>query len=213
MEQVTYSPLVIGIGYKARHGKDTVAQVMKEALEKDYKVEVIPLAKALKEEVNTMDQFEVCLKLGILYDTKPDMTDPLCNTKHGKQSRLLQYFGELRRKEDPFYWVKKLRDNIAKSRPEIVIIPDIRYKNEFAFVKACKGYMIRVSRLGFTDLSRDPKHISETELDGVTFDITIDVMDGDLNQLKSDAITALKLIEAHLTPKNDENLEHVAVVS
>ncbi len=173
--------MIVGIGYKARQGKGEVATTIYNAYKDQYSILVVGFGDAVKEEVNAMpDQFEACLRYGIEYDFKADTSDSLCQTSHGKQSRLLQYWGNYRRQADPFYWVKKVRDKIQVAKPSVVLIPDMRYRNELAFVKASKGYTVKVTRQGFVDLSRDPNHISETDLDNVVFDAEINVLDGEI---------------------------------
>lgn len=188
--------MVVGLGSRARQGKGTVASTIYEAYKDKYDILVTGFGDALKEELNGHDQFELCMKLGVEYDFNAPTNDPLCNTKHGKQSKLLQRWGELRRQADDFYWVKKVRDKLISVKPQVAIIHDLRYLNEFYFVKSCGGYCVKVSRRGFVDLSRDPNHISETNLDNIQFDVDINVLDGELEQLKRDAITVFELLVA-----------------
>lgn len=203
-------PVVIGFGYRARQGKDVcVSTIIAEHPE--LNIARIAFADALKEEVNQFDQFELCLRHGLEYDFKPFMEDPLCNTKHGKQARLLQFWGAYRRSTDPFYWIKKMRDKIDETRPTVVLIPDMRYKNEFYYVKAMGGFVVKVTRQGFVDLTRDPKHISEVDLDGMQFDYEIHVGEGEVEQLKKDALTVFNLIGDSLDPgKNTSDLRVAA---
>lgn len=199
-----YQPVVIGFGHKARQGKGTVVETIVDAYKGEYDVRAYGFGDELKAEVNQFDQLEFCLRNGIQYDYDRPMTDPLCQTEHGKQSRLLQFWGDYMRQRDNFYWVKKLGASISKDRPRIALIHDVRYKNEFAFVKAMGGFMVRVQRLGYTDLSRDARHISEVDLDNVKFDIEITVNDGEIEQLKNDAITVFNLVLAQYQPKEEE---------
>jgi len=193
--------MVVGFGAKARQGKNTAVSTIFDAYRHQYKIFVAGFGDALKEEVNALpDQYEACLRLGVAYDFNPDLTDPLCASKHGKQSKLLQAWGQLRRQENPFYWVNKVRDKILAAQPQIVLIHDVRFRNEFYFVKSVGGYCVRVRRQGFVDLSRDPNHISETDLDNAPFDVDINVLDGELDQLKRDAITVFDLLIQHETP-------------
>ncbi len=190
----------VGIGYKARHGKDTCAKSILESFSGKYDVRQYALADALKREVNEQDQFEMCLRYGVSYDPSPTMNDPLCQTRHGKQSRLLQYWGQYKRLEDKYYWVKKLHQRIEEDAPQFALITDVRYMNELLYVKSLKGYTIKCTRQGFTDFSRDPNHISETELDGVQFDYELTVPDGQVEELKKDALIVFDMIVADVAP-------------
>lgn len=210
---ISDNTVIIGIGHKSRHGKDTVANTIVKEFSKLYDVRKYGFGVQLKQEVNELDQFATCFTNGILYDTHPDMSDPYCNTVHGKQSNLLQYWGAERRKQDKFYWVKKLDSIIKKEKPQFAIVSDLRHLNEMMWTKSNKGYTIKVTRTGFVDLSRDPNHISETELDNVMFDYDITTIEGEVSQLKKDAIEVFNMIVAELTPRVDsiEELNNVAV--
>lgn len=205
--------LVVGVGYKARHGKNTVSETIVEAYRNQYNIHLYAFGDALKREVNEVDQLEVCLRNGIEYDFNPDMTDPKCQTKHGKQSKLLQWWGtEYRRKQNPFYWVKKLGDQLIADKPQIAIISDMRFKNEYYFVKASGGFVVKVNRQGFIDLTRDPHHRSEVELDGMDFDIEINVLDGEVEELKKDALIGFQMILDKMNPEVPTGMEGLVEV-
>jgi len=200
----TLAPLIIGFGHKARQGKGTVVQTIIDYAKDKYDIRSYGFGDELKKEVNQVDQFEACMKAGLKYDFTPPMDDPLCPTKHGKQSVLLQWWGAMRRKQDPFYWVKKVATQITKDQPRVVLIHDVRYKNEFAFISSLNGFLVKVSRHGFIDLTRDPRHISETDLENTVFPFEINVLDGELDQLKKDAVTCFDMIVDFVTPKPDD---------
>lgn len=211
MDLIKDKTMLVGFGHKARMGKGTVVSTIYEMYKDQYNILVTGFGDALKEELNQVDQFEMALKLGIDYDFKADLTDPLCSSKHGKQSKLLQAWGQMKRQQDPFYWVKKVQAKIVEAKPTICLIHDMRYRNEYYFVKSVGGYTVRVRRQGFIDLSRDPKHISETDLDSAEFHIDINVLDGELDQLKKDAITSFEILLKHETPEIPD-IEGVAIV-
>ena len=200
----------MGFGHKARQGKDVACQTIVEAFKDRYDIRHYSFGNELKKEVNGLDQFEWCLKLGVQYDINPPMNDPLCQTRHGKQGPLLQKYGtEYRRAQDNFYWVKKLRAMLEAEQPQIALISDVRFPNEMMFCKAFGGFTVKVSRYGYTDLSRDPNHISETALDNAKFDYEIQVLDGELDQLKKDAVTVMGLIISSMNPQHSEDLGDV----
>jgi hypothetical protein len=148
-----FSPIegvrVIGVGHKARHGKDTIAR----ALQVLYPMQVQRFAFA----------------------------DPLrmyCRLVHGmtkKNAPLLQRVGMEQREKDPLFWVKQTYWVIDELRPQVAVISDVRLKNEAQMVKDMGGVMINVTRYDsdgkmFLDPSRDPKHISETDMDDYPYD-------------------------------------------
>lgn len=193
--------LIIAFGYKARHGKDTAVKTIIEARGNEFDVRRYAFADELKREyTNAVEALmrdkglsaqdavrELCMDAGVEYEPNPDMTDPLC--PYGKPRKLLQWWGtEYRRAQDPYYWVKKLRDRLRLEKPQIALISDLRFKNEKDWVLAESGFTVSVNRHGFDDGSTNPTHISENELDGQKFDYEIHVPDGNLDELKKDAL-------------------------
>jgi hypothetical protein len=195
---------IIALGNKARQGKDVVCSAMVKEFSKLYDIRKYGFGVQLKQELNELDQFEVCLKAGIQYDINPPMDDPHCQTKHGKQSRLLQWYGAYKREKDKIYWIKRLDAVIKRDKPQFAIITDMRYQNEFMWVKSHKGHTVKVVRQGFVDLSRDPAHLSEVDLDNVVFDYEINVPEGNVPQLKKDAIEVFNMIVTDITPRVDD---------
>lgn len=190
--------IVIGLGHKARRGKDTVAKTIIETFGAQYDIRRYAFADELKKEVNEAAekaggmlalflQMYSQLPEWVVYDKTPDMTDPLCQL--GKQRTLLQWWGsELRRAKDPFYWVKKVKAAIERDKPQVAIITDVRFPNEFMFVKSLDGYMVKVDREGYVDLDTNPAHHSEQQLANAIFDYEITAKEGDLPELKRCAV-------------------------
>jgi hypothetical protein len=197
--------IIFGLGYKARSGKDTaVAEIItKRSL--DYDVRRYSFADALKREVNaaaveaggmnnllTLGSKRFVMDNGyfkdfpdwVQYDPKAPMDDPLCPL--GKQRTLLQFWGgDYRRSQDPEYWIKKLAERISEEKPEIALITDLRYLNEFEFCKEY-GETIKVVRPGLPQGT----HASETELDSVPDAKWSAVLtnDGSLEQFKQKSV-------------------------
>lgn len=196
------STLLIAFGHKARQGKDFATAALVEAFKDKYDIRRYAFGDELKEEVKPLDQFELCMQLGIPYNhERPERDNPLYSSIHGKQSALLQWYGtEYRRKRDPFYWVNRLRDRLDADKPQIAVISDLRFQNEALFVKSFGGYTVKVTRYGFVDLTRSATHQSEVDLDNYVFDFEINCMDGEVEQLRKDAITVFKMIEEAQAP-------------
>jgi hypothetical protein len=85
----------------------------------------------------------------------------------------------------------------------------MRMTNEMIYVKGNGGHTVNVQRHGFVDLTRDPNHPSETELDNYAYDITVMVADGELDQLKKDAIFVFEHILSLYTPDGDKEMSEV----
>ncbi len=136
---------VIGVGHKARHGKDTFARALVEA--RPDLVQRFAFADALKS---------------------------VCRVQHGmttKDAPLLQRVGVTARAGDIHVWVRALYWTLDEIRPPIAVITDVRFENEAAFVQEMGGSLVRVSRVSadgapYVDPSRPADHVSETALDG-----------------------------------------------
>lgn len=162
---------IICISGKARHGKDTVAEYLRNFLkEKDLRVAVIHNGDLVKF---------VCSQL-FGWDGEKDE----------KGRHLLQYVGtDVVRRQRPDYWVNFIIDllGLFPNEWDFVIIPDCRFPNEIdRFIEAgFKTYHFRVNRPNFdSDLTEEAKkHISETALDNFVYDVMIN-NNGGLNSLK-----------------------------
>lgn len=144
---------IICICGKAEHGKDTLASVMRRALEADgYSVLVTHYADLLK--FVCQNYFD--------WDGKKD--------EYGR--RLLQYIGTDRiRTVAPDFWVSFVAAILAvfKDEWDFVLIPDCRFPNEYEFLVA-GGFdttLLRVVRDGYENsLTEEQRaHGSETALD------------------------------------------------
>lgn len=164
-----YAPIegvaVIGLGHKARAGKDTMAQAI---------VRAIPGA--------------------VRYAFADDLR-AYCRIVHGmvgKDAPLLQRIGVERREQDPEVWARSVYHKILEDRPRLAVISDVRFGNEAAMIRAMGGGTVRVTRYNedgsvFVDPSRPADHVSETALDDPRhWDIEIE--NRGLVQLEQDAV-------------------------
>ena len=98
--------------------------------------------------------------------------------------RLLQWWGtDLRRKDDPDYWVKRTMERLEKTQilpaftDAIPVFTDVRFPNEANAIRAKGGLIVRVlapietreKRLG----TLPPEHASETAMDDYYADMHI----------------------------------------
>lgn len=171
---------VICISGKARHGKDTVANMMKESIEQaGEKVLIIHYADLLKFICTTYYGWD-----GVKND-------------YGRQ--LLQDVGTgIARKRNQDYWVNTVSDFLTLFQDEWnwAIIPDTRFPNEVSMVyEKFGGTHVRVERGkydgGLTD--EQLNHPSETMLDDYFPDYYIK-NHGSLEQLRETVNTCLKEI-------------------
>lgn len=217
----TSRTLIIGWGHKARQGKDEACKHIISVYGDRYDIRRYAFGDLLKEEVYDAlndfrhpywDQYRTVFNYLALphpsstafSDTQPAEKVSWVDQHKSDPSlaRLLQHWGtEYRRSQDAFYWVKAFRRRIELEKPQIALISDMRFKNEFYFVAAFGGYTVKVTRHGFQLADgRSTTHISEVDLDGIKFHFEIDVLDGEVEQLKKDAETVFEMIVAAQNP-------------
>lgn len=102
--------------------------------------------------------------------------------KHKFRYLLQNYGTEFRRSQDENYWIAQLNDKILRYDGSVVVIPDVRFPNEFDYIKEQGGVVWNVTRDIFMDhLS---KHASETSIIHFAFDFTF-ANNGTLDQLRA----------------------------
>lgn len=194
--------VLIGLGHRMRSGKDTVAAEILKQYGKEFSIEVIPFAKALKFEVNALAEaaggmeslfnpnrnfimskgYYVDFPEWVKFDSAAPMDDPYCPL--GKQRTLLQFYGVMRRDQEEDYWVNKHREAVEKSKAAYVLVPDLRFPNELSYIKE-NGFAVRVDRSGLPEDS----HASETALAGnFPWDYVLD-NNGSLEELRETAVS------------------------
>ena len=172
-------------GYK-QSGKSTAA---KHIVEKTGAVR-INFKDALVQEIK--DNFPNLLK-EIQYDlwytgcTKTDdweqeipSIDYLFDEKPSLMRALMQNYGtDVRRKDNPDYWVKQWEGKYVFGTPSCtcVVVDDCRFLNEADAIQRQGGTIIRIVR---TDIKSGGHHASETEMDQIEADYTVEVEKGDL---------------------------------
>lgn len=167
-------PRVIALSGKIGSGKDFLMDnVVKKFLESSNFV-----------HLSFADQLKVMLM------TKEGLTFEECYVKKTPKSRLLmQKFAEEERKKDSEIWIKYMKNwmTVQASRGvEYVLITDLRYRNEYEFLKSINACIIRIEWWtrtrekileesgGDPDIFREiSEHISETDLDSIKFEEVI----------------------------------------
>jgi hypothetical protein len=136
---------LIGIVGKKRSGKDTFASVLTG---RGWKRAAF--ADVLKAEVADW--------LGISVEDLEDRKEAF--------RAALQERGAKMRGGDQGYWIKRLVISIAAAfnHGERIVVTDVRYQNEAAWICANGGVLVRLVRSGAAD---DDDHASERELDGI----------------------------------------------
>lgn len=182
--------LIIGFSGKARSGKNSCVDAIIQARNNQpYDIKGYSFAEFLKAEIAGRE-YELCEQFGI---------EPQPNERWVK---LLQYYGtDYKRKRSPFYWINQLKAKLDAENPTIALISDVRFVNEAQFCLSGGGYVVRIERLGFVDPTRDPHHISETNLDDFPFathkskrTALIQVQEGEIDALHDSALAVFDQI-------------------
>lgn len=161
--------LIIGLGHKARHGKDSAARILIERF--PHRVQRFSFAD---------DLYAVCRVL------------------HGmttKDAPLLQRVGVEYREKDEDTWIRCVDSKIREARPRVAVITDVRFPNELAYVKAMGGVCWKIERRMpdgalFVDPSRPATHVSETALDYAPWDRVLVNPDGRPEQFRDAVLCA-----------------------
>ena len=192
------SLILIGLGHKARQGKNYVADYMKA---EDNRVKTYAFADELK--LYCKEHHDQLVPQWQLWHTTKQYPVRKDDPIYG-YTPILQWYGtEIARKQDPDTWVKALDARIKKEIPEVAVITDVRFSNEAEYIKKAAGYLVKVVRLNsdgtqWIDPGRDAKHPSETALnDYQGWDFELEVQDGDLEILKKYSVGVLHAIKAY----------------
>lgn len=150
--------IILGLGHKARSGKD----LMGAYLVSNYGFQRLSFADALYSECASM---KVYVGDELAYDGMKE-----------KDGLLLQWWGtNVRRHQNPDYWVQRLTAKVALMEDDArIVITDMRFSNEAAAIKSLGGTTIKIHRPNRPDIGRDPNHPSEIDLDHYFFDRTIE---------------------------------------
>ena len=167
---------VIGIGHKARQGKDTLATYIETLA--DGGTMRFGFADALYDVARAMF----------------GMTE--------KDAPLLQVLGtDVFRKKDPDVWLRTLYYKIRDKAPRIAIITDVRFPNEAQFVQEIGGTLVEVQRWNsdgtrFVAPDRSPEHPSEVGLDSFEeWNYIVNAESGRLDLIEDSAKTIIKHLE------------------
>lgn len=118
--------------------------------------------------------------------------DTLFSMKPAEVRALMQNYGsEVRRGDDPDYWVLQWKLALADVRTPLVLNDDTRFLNEAAAVKAYGGTLIQIDR---EDMIAEDMHISETEQQSIKCDYKVTTSEGNHEQFKRDLLAIVQQI-------------------
>jgi hypothetical protein len=208
-------PFLIGVGHKARQGKDSLSHFIARGLrERGVSAQQRGFADALKDEVTawaaafggmeplfrSVNPFWSPKEIPdwVRFDPNAPMNEPHCGL--GKQRELLQWYGTWRRSQDNAYWIKRLEQTLRDDHViEVAVIADLRFPNEHNWITAHQGTTIRVIRPGAESVHA---HISETALDDTNFSMTVE-NSGDLEALAKKASAIVNtILDGHFAKRS-----------
>lgn len=167
--------MIIGLtGYKGS-GKSEVAK----HLEQKYSFIRVNFKDALVEEMKEKLPDTLSAIANIYTMTIPE----LFLKKPMIMRELMQNYGtEVRRSDDPLYWITQWEESIRNLPLEqsLIVCDDVRFINEAYAIKKNNGKIIRVMNLSQGEPS---SHQSETEQKHILADVTIAARAGDLEAL------------------------------
>lgn len=164
-------PQIIGLTGKARHGKTTVAEHLRD----HYGYTIVSAAEPLKALVIA----------GLERNPPPDTEgqwnwDRLVRHDRTPFTRwLLQYVGtDIGRAIDPDIWAAMLANEIGRTEGSVVV-PDVRFENEAAVIEALGGEVWRIVRPNCPGgVEHGAGHVSETEQERIVVARTITAGEG-----------------------------------
>ncbi len=153
-------PLIIGLSGKIGTGKTTAAEIM---LQRGLVGRVLAFGDPVKEEVAQRFGFNLDLCYGakdeiILHQDLPG----------GAMSvrRILQWWGtDVRRAEDPLYWVKRMEAWLKGMDAKRVVLHDVRFREEALWIREVGGRLYRIRPHEEWKPGQEARHRSETDLD------------------------------------------------
>lgn len=180
--------MIIGLsGYKGS-GKSTVA----EYLEREYGFVRINFKDGLVAELK--EKFPLTLQ--ILRDSFTlSSIEDLFRVKPPLMRSLMQEYGtDVRRSEDPDYWVKQWIEEVNKNKGKNIVVDDVRFFNELAAIGDFDGILIQVRR---PDVTSGGSHPSETEQEKFIPDFVIEGVPGSHKEIYKQADHIIHIIKSN----------------
>jgi len=190
----------IAISGKANSGKNTLSKLLIKEIQRrdpnfDYYVQQIAFADPIKKIVKTMFPN---VKKKHLFGSSKFRNEIIPNAyKNGIPLTIRQALidiGTSAREYNDNIWIDHLKETLLfdsnyEIEGSIFIVPDLRFKNEFDFLKELKFFFVRINRKE----SQLIDHVSESLQDQITdsnFDYVIS-NNGSLNDLKNEAFNVV----------------------
>lgn len=158
--------IVLGVGNRARQGKSLFCATI---IERCSFIGISCREYSISEAI-----IQCCIAEGILpKNAKREACDP----------NILVRVGNAKRAERKDYWVNEISKAIDIDKPQVALIPNVRFPQEVELVKSLGGYTVRVRRLNpngtfYISPDRNPNDPCECTLDLAAWDFEIVNMPG-----------------------------------
>ena len=188
--------ILLGLTGRARSGKGVVARAIQDDCKGRLDCKIYEISDYVLADMN---------RLGKLPGKTRSMLDK-------EDLSLLVQHGHWMRSRDEFYWLDYVTEDIDKDKPDVAILPNIRFRNEAEFIWSSyqsiprweSGKIIRVRSLlrdglDYISPDRDPNDSMEYENLSIDADYFLSVKRGQTTLLKKQAVTLFDYIihEAH----------------
>jgi hypothetical protein len=189
------SKKIVGLTGYAGSGKSSTAYILEKIAPGNFFT--LHLADKLKDEAARfynipVDTFYSTTKkdkaLSMPVEPQDEISYSICRAVGAKAyftpRDLLVAYGAFRRFYHPEYWVEEVMGKWEG--PEILLVPDIRYKNEYNILRDLGGKLVRVVKVGH---ERKRDDASEKEQESFHEDWTIiaqeglEILEGKINQI------------------------------
>lgn len=171
------------------YGKTTACNIIK----KHYQAVQLNFKDALIAEIkqNFPDLLDKLVNIHLSWKNIASIDD-LFHVKPPLARALMQNYGtEVRRGDDPNYWVMQWKLALADLDVPIVLVDDCRFNEERDAIQAYGGTLIRINR---TDMQNTDTHQSETEQEGFECDYTVTTCEGNQEQFARDILEIVATI-------------------
>ena len=171
--------LLIGVTGRAEAGKTTTSKaILREAAKKNLRAESFEISSYVMADA---------VQQGLIRNVVREDLEP-------NEVQQLVAVGMKRRSENPGHWISLLYDDIMAKKPDVALIPNLRFLDEADFVRSLGGKIIRVKSyvvdgVEFISPTRNANHISEVQHHQIQADHFIVVQRGENQLLARQAAT------------------------
>lgn len=152
----------------------------KDGLIKELKQNFPDLLQCIIETQENEDSSNV--DLGNKPEIKPWTLERLFEEKPPLIRAFMKNYGtEFRKQEKPNYWTTQWLNNMPEV--ENIVVDDCRFVEDGAVVERCDGIIIRIKKIGQVNTDT---HQTESEIDSIPADYTIEAIQGDHAKIHND---------------------------